>query len=56
MNFTFLWQKQYFTLSLRSFVKIEFISSRHRVIFSISAVKTKLSSDKINNNDTIIYI
>ena len=42
MNFIFSWQKQYFTHSLRSFVilfchsKIKFISSRHRVISSIS--------------------
>ena len=42
MNFIFSWQKQYFTHSLRSFVKycfchskIKFISSRHRVISSI---------------------
>ena len=42
MNFIFSWQKQYFTHSLRSFVKycfchskIKCISSRHRVISSI---------------------
>ena len=42
MNFIFLWQKQYFTLLLRSFVKYcfatpkkKFISSSHRVISSI---------------------
>ena len=42
MNFIFSWQEQYFTHSLRSFVKycfchskIKFISSRHRVISSI---------------------
>ena len=33
MNFIFSWQKQYFTHSLRSFIK--FISSRHRVISSL---------------------
>ena len=44
MNFIFSWQKQYFTHSLRSFVKycfgfchskIKFISSSHRVISSL---------------------
>ena len=43
MNFIFSWQKQYFIHSLRSFVKycfchskIKCISSRHRVISSLS--------------------
>ena len=42
MNFMFSWQEQYLTRSLRSLVRycschsnIKFISSRHRVIFSI---------------------
>ena len=42
MNFMFEWQEQYLTRSLRSLVRycschenIKFISSRHRVIFSI---------------------
>ena len=49
MNFIFSWQKQYFTHSLRSFVKycfahskIKFISSRHRVISSIYHVCRKI--------------
>ena len=44
MNFMFSWQEQYLTRSLRSLVRycschsnIKFISSRHRVIFSIYA-------------------
>ena len=49
MNFIFSWQKQYFTHSLRSFVKycfchskIKFISSRHRVISSIYDTRAML--------------
>ena len=51
MNFIFSWQKQYFTHSLRSFVKycfalskIKFISSRHHVISSIYFVKSSYMS------------
>ena len=48
MNFIFSWQKQYFTHSLRSFVKllfchskIKFISSRPRVISSLYIYQIK---------------
>ena len=46
MNFMFSWEEQYLTRSLRSLVRygschsnIKFISSRHRVITSISLVR-----------------
>ena len=58
MNFMFSWQEQYLARSLRSLVRycschsnIKFISSRHRVIFSIYYINTnEIPSELLREN------
>ena len=64
MNFMFSWQEQYLTRSLRSLVRycschsnIKFISSRHRVISSISApndIKRNNIKKRLDNTACVI--
>ena len=60
MNFTFEWQEQYLTRSLRSLVRycschsnIKFISSSQRVMFFLLYGETNSTKAKSGNRDVI---
>ena len=63
MNFMFSWQEQYLTRSLRSLVRycschsnIKFISSLHRVIFSISSTRLfVIAIEKVKKTKKITF-